>query len=333
MSDIDPSTGRRTATDKREHFRMTVDAFTRPGKFTEITDPVERMALKGLHASCVAEARLAGTDGHVDLGAICEREGLPRDFGKTLILLGLCHQADHGCVRCPQPAIGCEYVHDYLDHNRSAAQEQRTRERRRVGGENAARQRWDGHTRPAAEKRPPGRPRKDPAPQGPAADLLELAARLEDPAAAMHPAEARARAESGKRRPGRPKVAREFAEWVVKAAHLLADLIARNDVNGKRPNVTATWMNTIRLMHEVDHREIEKIQKAIEWSQTHHFYSTIILSPANLRKHFNAMHKRAIEDHQRGGPGAVRRVPMNAPARLPQDNSMFEDDYMPGVRR
>jgi hypothetical protein len=317
MSDYDPSTGRKTATDKREHVRMTVGFFTDDHKLRDVLDPVERMAALALLATCICEARKQGSDGHIALAEICALVGLPIEFGKLLIAEGAVHQADHGCSRCPQPRLGNEYVHDYLEHNHSAAEEEQILEKRRRGGRNAAAARWAGHVPAVKEKRPPGRPRKHPVVTGPSEELLALAEQIHPAEAAPatlpgmeqpHPAETRARSAS-RRKAKEPRV---FEDWVVQAADRLADLIARNDLNGKRPNVTDTWRNTLRLMHEADNREIERIQKAIEWSQTHHFYSTIILSPQNLRKHFNAMHKRAIEEHR----GGVRRVDKTVPATV-----------------
>jgi hypothetical protein len=315
MRSIEPTVGRRTATDKRMHMRLTTGFFINDHKLHSIVDPVERMAALGLLAACIGQAREHGTDGHVDLAAICEQIGLPMEFGKLLIAEGAVHQADHGCRRCPQPRAECQYVHDYLDHHPSAAEEQRAQQARQQGGYTAASKRWNGHV-PAdkgKEKRPPGRPRKHPLPESiPAV-----------PAAGAKRGPGRPRKEPG------PKAVRVFEPWVHEAANQLADLIARNDPNHKRPNVTDTWLNTLRLIHEADGREPEKIMRAIRWSQSHHFYSTIILSPANLRKHYNPMSRRAAQEGRNGAsPGGRPRN--SAPAPLPKDNALFDDDYMPG---
>jgi hypothetical protein len=56
-NDPDPTRGRRTATDKRPHVRMTAGFFTRPGKLTHIADPVERMAALALLAASIGMYR------------------------------------------------------------------------------------------------------------------------------------------------------------------------------------------------------------------------------------------------------------------------------------
>lgn len=295
MSDIDPILGRKTATDPRRHFRMATGSYTRPGKLAELTDPIERMVTRGLHTAAIDWSMDNGTDGHVILEDLCQLVELPIEYGKNLIALGLCHQADHGCLRCPQPRAGHVYVHDILEHNRTAAQEQALRDKRRNAAAASHEKRW-GNRPPLGAlegpKRPPGRPRTRPLPEAPL----------------VHPAEARAAAT---KRPGRAKKEpRVFEQWVIDAAGALADGIARNDPNRVRPTVTDTWLTEIRRMHEIDKREPEKIMKAIEWSQNHRgsgdfSYADIIKSPKNLRKHFAAMHSRAIKEHQRG---AVRRA-------------------------
>ncbi len=318
VSDIDPTIGRRTATDPRQHFRMAIGSFTDPGKLADITDPIERMLTKALHAACIDWSMQAGSDGHVVLEEVCRDIGLPYPIGKNLIAHGMCHQADHDCLRCPQPRAGHVYVHDLLEHNRAAAQTAALSAKRRAAAAASHEKRWGARApQPALQgpKRQPGRPRKHPLPEPATAPLEGLPAASAEPAAAPHPAEARAR--TRRRAPKEPRI---FEAWVIEAANALADGIARNDPNGVRPNVTDTWLNDIRLTHEIDKREPEKIMKAIEWSQNHQgsgdfSYASIIKSPKNLRKHFAAMHSRAIKEHQRGIIGGVRRA-TSQPAAL-----------------
>lgn len=83
------------------------------------------------------------TEGHLD-GAIV------RDYGtvatvRKLITVGMLHEPGHGCRRCPQPADGGFYIHDYLDYNKSRAQIEAAREaarkRQQKGRDNASRNR------------------------------------------------------------------------------------------------------------------------------------------------------------------------------------------------
>lgn len=329
---------RRTAGDRRNHARYTTDYFTNQPKLADVHDPVERMAAIGLHGASIGISNELGGDGHVIAEDVLRQTGLSIEYAKALIAAGMWHQADHGCVRCPQPREGHVYVHDFLEHSRTAAEDRALAEKRREAAEasHVARRR---NRPPAAAgveqpKRRPGRPRKNQAPE-----TADASGSVQQGAVVLvHPAQARAAAavaaaEAKKvRAPKAPKV---FEQWVIDAANALADGIAANDPNGLRPNVTDTWLNDIRLMHEKDGREPEKIMKAIQWSQNHHTgsgdfggYSTIIKSPKKLRQHFSAMHTRAIAEHRQGA--AVRPL-RGAPAAVsvPGINSLYDDDDTP----
>ncbi|MDY4308047.1 hypothetical protein SNF32_15655 [Enterococcus mundtii] len=58
--------------------------------------------------------------------------------------------------------------------------------------------------------------------------------------------------------------------------------------NIKEPDLDK-WANTIRLTIESDKRTGKEVQDMIVWSTSHEFWSTVILSPASLRKHFSKM--------------------------------------------
>jgi hypothetical protein len=74
-------------------------------------------------------------------------------------------------------------------------------------------------------------------------------------------------------------------------ANLLADLIAAN--GSKRPNVTPTWVNDMRLLIERDERDPAKVEAAIRWAQADSFWSANILSPKALRKQYDRMRLQA----------------------------------------
>lgn len=83
------------------------------------------------------------TEGHLDGDIV-------RDYGtaatiRKLIAVGMLHETGHGCQRCPQPADGNFFIHDYLDYNKSRAQIEAAREaarkRQNRGRETARRNR------------------------------------------------------------------------------------------------------------------------------------------------------------------------------------------------
>lgn len=70
-------------------------------------------------------------------------------------------------------------------------------------------------------------------------------------------------------------------------AKTLFKLIKKNQ-DIKEPNLD-DWANTIRLTIESDKRSGKEVQEMIVWATQHEFWSTVVLSPSSLRKHFDKM--------------------------------------------
>ncbi len=69
--------------------------------------------------------------------------------------------------------------------------------------------------------------------------------------------------------------------------------------NQREPNIQS-WANTIRLMRERDKRSDEEIRSVFFWAHNDSFWRANILSPEKLRKQFNALNaKRLNENNQR----------------------------------
>lgn len=93
-----------------------------------------------LHVCALAYASRNRTDGQIPEGMV-SRLSDRKQTGKLaakLCEVELWHAAGHHCKRCPQPASGHYIVHDYLEHQRSAARiaevsEQRSRAGRAGG--------------------------------------------------------------------------------------------------------------------------------------------------------------------------------------------------------
>lgn len=310
MSDLDPATGRKAATDKRLHFRTAVDFYTND-KLAHVTDPIERIAVRGLLGHSIAVSRVTGSDGHVVPEQVLAELDLPPEMGKILIADGSWHQADHGCRRCPEPRLGHVYVHDFLEHNHTAEWERRLSERRSANGAVGASNRWAGRDEPEKPARGPGRPRIRPVPEAPAVEQREAIPARETEQIGTHPAEQRAR------RRGRPRKEgpREYAPEVYALCEQLADHIQRNDPDHKRPTVGERWLNACRLMIERDDREPAKIKIAIDWCQRDPFWSTNILSMPKLREKYRTLQGHAQRDrnarpgNRPGQPPAAVSVP------------------------
>lgn len=83
-------------------------------------------------------------------------------------------------------------------------------------------------------------------------------------------------------------------------AKTLFKLIKKNQ-DIKEPNLD-DWANTIRLTIESDKRSGKEVQEMIVWASQHEFWSTVVLSPSSLRKHFDKMN--AQKDKPRTTSGA-----------------------------
>ncbi|WP_243299115.1 hypothetical protein [Bacillus litorisediminis] len=84
----------------------------------------------------------------------------------------------------------------------------------------------------------------------------------------------------------------------MKLAELLFNYIQDNGDGAnkvKSPNMEK-WANEIRLIRERDRKTHEQIKKSIEWSQNHHFWKTVILSPSKLREKYQQMSLQAKAD-------------------------------------
>lgn len=71
------------------------------------------------------------------------------------------------------------------------------------------------------------------------------------------------------------------------AAKHLADRIGNN--GARTPTVTPAWVAELDRMHRIDGRSWDEIRGAIDWSQSHEFWASVILSPKKLRAKYDQM--------------------------------------------
>ena len=91
-----------------------------------------------MHLASILYCAQHFTDGHISPGVARRKVGATKEDDRLLIDAGLWHEAGHDCDECPQPEPNKVYVHDFLQHNRTAAQAKRVSERR----SEAAKARW-----------------------------------------------------------------------------------------------------------------------------------------------------------------------------------------------
>ncbi|MCG0854568.1 phage replication initiation protein [Lactiplantibacillus plantarum] len=78
------------------------------------------------------------------------------------------------------------------------------------------------------------------------------------------------------------------------AVHLLTRIKQRQS-DFKEPNLQK-WANDIRLAHERDHRDYEKLDWLVDWSQDNSFWQANILSAGKLRKQYDTLMGQAERD-------------------------------------
>ena len=79
------------------------------------------------------------------------------------------------------------------------------------------------------------------------------------------------------------------------ASYLLAK-IKENKPDFKDPNLQK-WADDMRKLMEIDKRDVHEVAKVIDWVSQDDFWSTVILSPANLRKKWDQITLRMMKSH------------------------------------
>lgn len=131
--------------DPRPYIRVSTDLPTNP-KIAAMDNPAE--AIGGYVTSlCLSGQSLR--DGHFPLAAAIRISGISQATAEALAKQGLWHLPGHLCDRCEQPSPGNAVIHDYLQHQRSAAEVRDLTEKRREAGRKGARKRWQEARKPS----------------------------------------------------------------------------------------------------------------------------------------------------------------------------------------
>lgn len=97
----------------------------------------------------------------------------------------------------------------------------------------------------------------------------------------------------------------KFSTSDLENAKLLFELMLLNNPSAKEPNLEK-WANDFRLMREKDNRTDEAIKYLINWTQKDDFWSTNILSPAKLRKQFDALVVKIKKEKAKNQPKVIK---------------------------
>jgi hypothetical protein len=78
-------------------------------------------------------------------------------------------------------------------------------------------------------------------------------------------------------------------------SELLADLIAGNDPNGKRPTVSLAWVQAEDRMLRLDKRDPKEAERLIRWTQNHDFWCGNVRSMPKFREQYGRLHHEAMK--------------------------------------
>ncbi len=265
--------------DKRAYFKLDVGYMTNP-KVLDVLD--ESPAAILLHIASIGYAAQHLTDGEIPVKALLRMTGASQSDVALLYAAGLW---DDG----PEPTKAL--VHDYLLHQRSAAEVKGASEK----AKRAASARWDEGVDAVSN----------------ASSMPDAMPNASESAMPREEREERERTttkESGTDVPDAPKglaLVSDKRPDVEAVCDHFAD--QREALGSKRPTVTAKWRNEARLMLDRDERTSEQVHACIRWlfSSEHKdakFWRTNIRSVPKLREEYDRLSELA-----RQGPARPTR--------------------------
>lgn len=217
----------------------------------------------------------------------------PEASASALLRVGLWHEGEHDCPKCPAAPDDTYVIHDYLGHQRSAAEVRELSAKRSAAGQRGGRR--SGESRRAASERE--------------ANDEALASHLVKQNGSKTEAETETETEvkeKNSRTPPEPDNAplRHDVERVCK--HLAA-VIEKG--GGKKPRITKTWRNDVRLLLDVDEVTPEQAVAAIDWAHADDFWQAHILSPGKLRAKYETLRRQAQAQQRKQRPAGPSTAP------------------------
>ncbi|WP_171117865.1 MULTISPECIES: hypothetical protein [unclassified Streptomyces] len=223
----------------------------------------------------------------------------PEASASALLRVGLWHEGEHDCPKCPAAPSDAYVIHDYLGHQRSAAEVRELSAKRSAAGQRGGKR--SGESRRAASNRE--------------ANGEALASTLVKQNGSKTEAETETETEEEKRytrTPAEPADAPPRAD-VERVCRHLAAVIEKG--GSKKPAVTKKWRNDIRLLIDKDGITPEQAVAAIDWAHANDFWQAHILSPAKLRAKYDTLRRQALAEQRKQRPAG----PTTAPREIPEE--------------
>jgi hypothetical protein len=83
----------------------------------------------------------------------------------------------------------------------------------------------------------------------------------------------------------------------------------------KKPRITKTWRNDVRLLLDVDEVTTDQAVAAIDWAHADDFWQAHILSPGKLRAKYETLRRQAIAQQRKRAP----QGPATAPREMTEE--------------
>ena len=239
--------------DKRAFAKFDVGYLDNP-KMLDVLDASCNAIL--MHVASVLYCAQHLTDGFVAAKAMQRKAGGTDADTEILLSAGLWHAPGHDCDGCPEPPAGKVYVHDFLEHNREAAQVKKVSKKR----SDAAKVRWD------AEK-----------------EAMQNALQ-NDP---VCNAEREREKEREEAKASSSEIPRPDVDGIIQG---FSELLEANDVKHKPGQ---SWRDAARLLIDKDGYTPEQIMFVAKFATTDDFWKSNVLSVPKLREKFEALKIKA----------------------------------------
>lgn len=270
--------------DSREFVRISVDLPTNP-KLAALDNPAAGWA----HVTAICYAGQHFTDGHFPVVTVVRMAGVEMSVVEDLASAGLWHLPSHDCGVCEQPKRGYAVVHDYLEHQRSAAEARSIKQSRREAGKRGAAARWDAE----ANGKRDGKSHAD-----------DMANAMANAWQADGKPMAEVEEEREKKTTSSLIPPAERREDVESLCNRLLERLKAIEV--KTAKITDKWRDEARKMLDLDQRPLDQALRLIDWTTQNDFWSGNVHSMPTFRKQYDRLLIQARNEQQR-----ARRPPVN----------------------
>ena len=233
----------------------------------------------------------------------------PEASASALVRVGLWHDGEHDCPSCPLAGPDAYVIHDYLDHQRSAAEVADLRAKRAAAGQRGGKR--SGESRRAAS-------------DGEAKDEASASAKAKQAGSKNEPeTETETEEEQKTSRTSAKSSDAPPREDVEQVCKYLATVIENG--GDKRPPITAKWRTDMRRLFDIDGITPDQAVTAIDWAHANDFWQAHILSPAKLRAKYTTLRRQAAAER-------AQRAPQGPPTAPHDTHSMTEEEKKNALR-